>query len=73
MELVRDYRVLDQEFEGDNFEGVLVSGFEDDGTGGSGLLNLEPSGGTDAPAVSWFEASEAILGHGGDEVVAESA
>ena len=32
----------------------------------------EPAGGADAPAVAGFEAGEAILRHGGAEVVAES-
>jgi hypothetical protein len=67
-----DDRVLDEELEGDDLEGGFVGGFEDDGTGGSGLLNLEPAGGADAPAVAGFEAVEAELRHRGGEVVAES-
>jgi hypothetical protein len=67
-----NYSELDQEFEGDDLESVLVGGFEDDGAGCSGLLDLQPTGGADAPAVSWFEAGEAVLGHGGGEIVAES-
>src|SRR6202044_4275053 len=66
-----DYSELDEELEGNDLEGVLVGGFEDDGAGCSGLLDLQPTGGADAPAVSWFEAGEAVLGHGGREIVAE--
>ena len=72
MELIRDYSVLDQELEGDDLEGGLVGGFEDDGAGCSSLLDLEPAGSADAPTVAGLEASEAVLGHGRAEVVAES-
>jgi hypothetical protein len=72
VKLVRDYGVPDQKLEGDDLEGGLVGGFEDDGTGCSGLLDLEPAGSADAPAVSGLEASEAVLGHGSAEVVAQS-
>ena len=71
MELAGDYGVLDEELEGDDLEGVLVGGFEDDGAGCSGLLDLEPAGGAEAPAVAGLEAVEAVLRHGGGEVVAE--
>ena len=71
MELAGDDSVLNEELEGNDFEGVLVSGFEDDGAGGSGLLDLKPTSGTDAPAVAWFEAGESVLGHRSAEVVAE--
>ncbi len=71
VELGGDDSVLNEELEGDDLEGVLVGGFEDDGAGGSGLLDLQPAGGADAPAVSGFEAGEAVLGHGGGEIVAE--
>jgi hypothetical protein len=64
---------LNEKFEGDDFEGVFVGGFEDDGTGGSRLLDLKPSCGTDAPAVAGLEAGESILRHRGNEVVAEGA
>jgi len=66
-----DYCVLDEELEGNDFEGVLVSGFEDDGAGRAGLLDLKPPCSTDAPAVARFEAGESVLGHWGAEVVAE--
>src|SRR5580700_6700276 len=72
VELAWDYGVLDEELEGDDLEGGFVGGFEDDGAGGSGLLDLEPAGGADAPAVARFQAVEAELWHGGGEVVAES-
>jgi hypothetical protein len=72
VELAGDDGVLNEEFEGNNLEGVLVGGFEDDGACGSGLLDLKPAGGTDTPAISGFEASKSELRHGGAEVVAES-
>jgi hypothetical protein len=72
MQLAGDHGVLNKEFEGNDLEGVLVGGFEDDGACGSGLLDLKPAGGTDTPAISGFEASEAELRHGGAEVIAES-
>ena len=71
MESGGDDGVLDEEVEGDDFEGVLMGGLEENGAGSSGLLDREPSGGADAPAVSGFEAGESILGHGGGKVVAE--
>ena len=71
MELVGDDGVLDEEFEGNDVEGRLVGGFEDDGTCGAGLLDLQPARGADAPTVPRLEAGEAILRHGGGEVVAE--
>jgi hypothetical protein len=63
--------VLDENLEGNDLEGVLVGGLEDDGTSGSGLLDLEPARGTDAPAVARFEAGKAVLWHGRDEIVAK--
>jgi hypothetical protein len=72
VELAGNYRKLDQQLKGDDLEGVLVGGFEDDGAGCSGLLDLEPAGGADAPAVAGFEAGKAVLRHGGGEIVAES-
>jgi hypothetical protein len=48
-----------------------MGGFEDDGASCSGLLDLQPTGGADAPAVSGLEAGEAVLGHGGGEIVAQ--
>jgi hypothetical protein len=71
MKLVRDNGVLDQKLEGYDFEGGLVGRFENDGAGGTGLLDLEPSSGADAPAVARFEASEAVLRHRSAEIVAE--
>jgi hypothetical protein len=66
-----DNGVLDEEVKGDDFESVLVGGFEEDGAGCSGLLDCEPAGGADAPAVSGFEAGESVLRHGSGEIVAE--
>src|SRR5260370_19968765 len=71
VELTGDDGVLDQKFERNDLEGVFVGGFEDDRAGGSGLLDLQPAGGTDAPTVAGFEAGETELGHGGAEIVAE--
>jgi hypothetical protein len=71
VELAGDHGVLDQELERYDLEGVFVGGFEDDGAGGSGLLDLQPAGGTDAPAVAGFEAGEAELRHGSAEVVTQ--
>ena len=71
VEPVRDYGVLDQQFERDDLEGGLVGGFEDDGAGGSGLLDLEPAGGADTPAVAGSEAGESVLRHGCAEIVAK--
>jgi len=66
-----DDGVLDEKVKGDDFEGVLMGGFEEDGAGGSGSLDCEPAVGTDAPAVAGFESWETVLRHGGDEVVAQ--
>ena len=71
MELIGDDGVADEEFEGHDVEGGLVGGFQDDGAGGTCLLDLEPAGGTDAPAVAGAEAGESVFRHGGGEVVAE--
>lgn len=71
MKLAGDNRVLDEKLEGNDFEGVLVSGFEDDGAGGSSLLDLKPAGGTDAPAVTGFETGKTELRHRSAEIVAE--
>jgi hypothetical protein len=71
VKLAGDHRVLDKKLEGNDFECVLVSGFEDDRAGGTSLLDLEPTGGTDAPAVAGFEAGKAKLRHGCAEIVAD--
>jgi len=73
VELRGDDGVLDEKFEGDDFEGVLVGGFEDDRAGGTGSLDCEPTLSADTPAVAGFEALESILRHRCNEVVAESA
>ncbi len=72
VKLAGDHRVLDEKLEGDDLEGVLVGGFEDDRAGSTGLLDLQPSGSTDAPAVAGFETGKAKLRHGRAEVVAKS-
>jgi hypothetical protein len=71
VELAGDDGVLNQELERYDLEGVFVGGFEDDGAGGSYLLDLQPAGSTDAPAVAGFEAGKAELRHGSAEVVAQ--
>jgi len=72
VELAGDDGVLDQKLERNDLEGVFVSGLEDDRAGGSGLLDLEPAGRADAPAVAGFEAGEAKLRQRGTEIVAQS-
>jgi hypothetical protein len=72
VELSGDDGVLDKEFKRDDLEGVLVGGFKDDRAGGSSLLDLQPTRGADAPAVTGFETGKAKLGHGSAEVVPES-
>jgi hypothetical protein len=72
VELAGDDSVLDQKLERNDLECVFVGGFEDDRAGGSSLLDLQPAGGTDAPAVAGFEASETELRHGSAEIVAQS-
>jgi hypothetical protein len=67
-----DDGVGEEDFEGDDFESGFVSGFEYDGAGCPGALDLEPAGSTDAPAVSGLEAGEAVLRHGCGEIVAEA-
>jgi len=54
VELAGDDGVLNQELEWHDLEGVFVGGFENDRAGSSGSLDLEPAGGTDAPAVAGF-------------------
>jgi hypothetical protein len=71
MKLAGDDSVLDQQLEGNDLEGVLVGGFEDDGACGASLLDLKPAGGADTPAISRFEAGKSELRHGSAEVVAE--
>jgi hypothetical protein len=71
MELFRYYGKLDEKFKGNDAEGVLVGSFEDNRAGCSGLLDLEPTGGTDAPSVAGLESGESVLRHRGGEIVAE--
>lgn len=63
---------LQQDVEGDDLERGFVGGFEHDGAGGSGLVNLKPATGADAPAVAFFEPWKAVLRHGRGEVVAQA-
>jgi hypothetical protein len=72
VELAWDHCVLNEKLEGNDFEGVLVGGFEDDRAARASLLDLKPTRSTDAPAVAGLEAGEFILRHGGGEVVAKS-
>lgn len=71
MQLVRDDGVLDEQFEGDDLECVLVGSFKDDRARSTRLLHLEPAAGADTPAVSGLEAGKAILRQRRGEVVAE--
>lgn len=52
VECFGDDGVLEERLEGDDFEGVLVGGLQDDGAGSAGLLYLEPARGADAPPVA---------------------
>jgi len=63
---------LEQDVEGDDLKRSFVGGFEHDGAGCSGLVNLKPATGADAPAVAFFEPREAVLRHGGGEIVAQA-
>jgi hypothetical protein len=69
---LRNDGVLQEDFEGDDFERGLVRGLEDDGAGRAVALHLEPTGGADAPAVAGLQAGKAVLRHGGGEIVAEA-
>jgi hypothetical protein len=54
VELAGDDGVLNEKFEGDDLQRVLMRGFEDDGARSAGLLDLEPARSTDAPAITGF-------------------
>ena len=60
-------------FEGDEFEGVDVGGFEDDWGCEVGFEGFGPTRDAEAPVVSGFEAGEVVFGDGGGEVVAAAA
>lgn len=60
-------------FEGDEFEGVEVGGFEDDGGSEAGFEGFGPAGDAEAPVVAGVEAGEVVFGDGGGEVVAAAA
>ena len=71
VELAGNDGVLNEELERHDFEGVFVGGFEDNGAGCSSLLHLQPSRGTDAPAIAGLQAFKAKLRHGGAQVITE--
>lgn len=71
MELVGNHGVLDKQLEWYDLQRGLVGSFQDYRTGGSGFLDLEPTRGADAPAVTGLETRESMLRHGGREVIAE--
>ena len=71
MKLGWDHCVLNQKLEGHDLQSGFVCSLENDGARRSGLLNLEPAGRTDTPAVARLEACEAVLGHRRAQVVAE--
>ena len=71
MQLVGDDSVLDEEFERNDLQGVLMGSFKDDRAASARLLDLQPARGADAPAVAGLEAGEAVLRQGSGEVVAE--
>ena len=60
-------------FEGDEFEGVDVGGFEDDWGCEVGFEGFGPTRDAEAPVVAGFEAGEVVFGDGGGEVVAAAA
>ena len=64
--------MLNQQIEGDDLEGVLVGGFEDDRARSARLLDLQPASSTHTPAVTRLQARETVLQHRGGEVVAKS-
>ncbi len=71
MKLRWDDRVLNEQLERNDLQGVLVSGFEDDGAGSPGLLHLKPALRTHAPTVARLQTGEAELRHRSAEIVAE--
>lgn len=56
---VRNNGILNEDLEGHDGESSLVGGFEHDGAASAGLLHLQPTCGTDAPAIAGFQASKA--------------
>jgi hypothetical protein len=60
-------------FEGDEFEGVDVGGFEDDWGCEVCFEGFGPARDAEAPVVAGFEAWEVVFGDGGGEVVAAAA
>lgn len=60
-------------FDGDEFEGAEVGGFEDDGWGVAGVEGLGPAADAEAPGVAGFQAGEVVFGARGGEVVAFEA
>ena len=63
-------RMLFQLLEGRESERALVCRGQPDRRGKSSIIGLLPAGGTDAPAVTGFEAGEIVGGHRGDQVIA---
>jgi hypothetical protein len=72
VELGGDHRILNEQLERDDFEGVLMCRFKNDRAGSTGLLDLEPACRTDTPAIARLEAGKAKLRHRCAEVVAKS-
>ncbi len=60
-------------FDGYEFEGAEVGGFEDDGWGVAGVEGLGPAADAEAPGVAGFQAGEVEFGAWGGEVVALGA
>lgn len=67
-----NYGILQEEFEGDDFQGALVGSFEDDRASGTGFLDVKPATGADAPAIPGTEPREAEVRHRGGKIVAEA-
>ena len=60
-------------FQGNEFEGVDVGGFEDDGGCFAGFEGFDPAGDAEAPVVSGLQAWKIVLFDGGGKVVAHGA
>lgn len=57
-------RKLQEDVEGNDLEGSLVGGFENDGARRSGVIDLQPTRSADAPAIAGLQPGETELRHG---------
>jgi len=63
---------LEQNLKGDDVEGGLVGGLQDDGAAGSGAMHVQPACRADTPAVAGAQAGKAELRHGRGEVITQA-